>query len=73
MKTWNDRDVENLIREGVYPDPAHKSRLRERLFGEDRQLGPDDLAMVAGGTAPPEPERWEEGSGDGPAPGEDPA
>ena len=59
MKTWNDRDVENLIREGVAPDPAHKSSLRKRLFEQDGQLDLDDLAKVAGGVTAPEPEQWD--------------
>ena len=67
MKTRNDRDVENLIREGFIPDPAHKSRLRERLFAEDRQLELDDLDLVAGGVISPESASWEDSSAPGPA------
>ena len=63
MRAWTDKDVENLIREGIVPDPAHKNRLRERLFGENRELDRDDLAEVAGGTALPAPEEWKPWNG----------
>ena len=71
MKTWNDRDVENLIREGAFPNPAHKSSLRERLFEPDAQLDLEDLDAVAGGAGHSEPES-PEGWKAWPAPGEDP-
>ena len=58
MRAWTDKDVENLIREGIVPDPAHKNRLRERLFGENRELELDELAEVAGGAALPASEEW---------------
>ena len=70
MKTWTDRDVENLIRESAFPNPAHKSSLRKQLFEQDARLDLDDLDAVAGGVRPPEPESPESWAA-WPAAGED--
>ena len=59
MKTWSEKDVENLIRNSEFSNPAHKKALREKLFTEDLQLGLDDLDMVAGGKSIAEQEKWE--------------
>ena len=56
MRNWTDKDIEALIRESAYPNPGHKKALRERLFGHGRELGLDELDLVAGGVSLPEPE-----------------
>ena len=57
-RDFTEKDVENLIKNSSFPDPAHKDALRERLFSGDLQLGLGDLEQVAGGTAPSAPEEW---------------
>ncbi len=59
MKAWKDKDVERLIKDSRFQDPAHKNDLRGRLFDEAVALDPDDLGMVTGGSALPEQEHWE--------------
>ena len=44
-------ELEAMLRRSVPIDHAHKEALRARLFGETAELGPDDLAAVAGGVA----------------------
>lgn len=54
-------DVEKLIADSAFPNPEHKRRLRELLFGQEvRELRPDELAAVAGGVNLPEDndEQW---------------
>ena len=55
-----DRDVEALLRSAAFSNPVHKDALRQRLFGDEAELEPDDLALVAGGLAEPfvPPEAW---------------
>lgn len=43
-------DVEQLIADSAFPNPDHKRKLRERLFGQKaRELSLVELAAVAGG------------------------
>ena len=53
MKKPPDRDVEALLRDANFANPAHKEALRARLFGDMQVLDPDDLSMVAGGLTEP--------------------
>ena len=59
MNAWTDTDIENLIRDAAFPNPAHKRALRERLFEPILELRPDELDAAAGGVALPEPESWQ--------------
>ena len=60
MRKPPDRDVEALLRSTAFSNPVHKDALRQRLFGDEAELEPDDLALVAGGLAEPfvPPEAW---------------
>lgn len=49
MRSWNEQDVENLIRGSEFPNPAHKESLRSRLFEDGVELDMDELGAVAGG------------------------
>lgn len=44
-------DIEKLISGCEFPNPDHKRRLRERLFGETRELDLNELDAAAGGYA----------------------
>ena len=56
MKARTDQDIENLIKNSVFPNPGHKRKLRERLFEPTTELSLDELDAAAGGAAIPEPE-----------------
>ena len=56
MGRENERDTEKLLCGGAFSNPLHKEALRARLFGDARELGPDELVGVTGGTALPTPE-----------------
>ena len=60
MNKTPDRDMEQLLRDADFSNPAHKAALHMQLFGDMQALEPDDLAMVAGGLAEPfvPPEAW---------------
>lgn len=60
MRKPPDRDVEALLRDANFANPAHKEALRKRLFADGTELELDDLAMVAGGLNEPfiSPEDW---------------
>ena len=60
MRKPPDRDVEALLRDANFANPAHKEALRKRLFVDGTELELDDLAMVAGGLNEPfiSPEDW---------------
>lgn len=58
MKKMTEADIENFIRNSRFPNPAHKSRLREQLAEGDAELDFDDLARVSGGAALPESDVW---------------
>ena len=62
MRKPPDRDVEALLRDANFANPAHKEALRQRLFGDEAELEIDDLALVAGGLTEPfvPPEAWPE-------------
>ena len=45
-------DIEKMISGSEFPNPDHKRRLRERLFGDTRELDLDELDAAAGGYAP---------------------
>ena len=49
MAIWSERDIEQLLRSGVKPDPGHKEALRARLVHGQVQLGLDELENVTGG------------------------
>ena len=51
MRKPPDRDVEALLRDANFANPAHKEALCKRLFADGTELELDDLAMVAGGWA----------------------
>ena len=54
--------IETLLRGGKVPASKHKMLLLEKLFGQDRELGPDELEGVSGGVTLPEPDgfdQWE--------------
>ena len=53
MRKPPDRDVEALLRSAAFSNPVHKDALRQRLFGDEAELEPDDLALVAGGLTEP--------------------
>lgn len=53
MRKPTDRDVEALLRSAAFSNPVHKDALRQRLFGDEAELEPDDLALVAGGLTDP--------------------
>lgn len=53
MRKPPDRDVEALLRSAAFSNPVHKDALRQRLFGDEAELEPDDLALVAGGLTDP--------------------
>ena len=53
MRKPPDRDVEALLRDANFANPAHKEALHKCLFGEGTELKLDDLAMVAGGLNEP--------------------
>ena len=58
MGNWTEKDVENLIRDSVFPNPGHKRELRRQLLETTVELDLGDLDAVAGGVAQPEPEDW---------------
>ena len=60
MRKPPDRDVEALLRDANFANPAHKEALRKRLFADGTELELVDLAMVAGGLNEPfiSPEDW---------------
>ena len=60
MRKPPDRDVEALLRDANFANPAHKEALRQRLFGDGAELELDDLALAAGGLTEPlvPPEAW---------------
>ena len=58
-KEWTEKDIENLIQNSKFPNPAHKDMLRDRLPEEDVLLDLDDLEMAAGGRVVTEPEVWD--------------
>ena len=58
MKSWTEKDIENLIKSSAFPNPAHKKALKERLFEPTVKLSLDDLNAAAGGVTFPEPEGW---------------
>ena len=64
-KTWTEKDVENLIRDSAFPNPAHKDALRRQLLESDVPLDLEDLEMAAGGRALPGQEEWEGWPGSG--------
>ena len=66
-KAWTEKDIENLIKDSAFPNPAHKNALRDRLSDKDRILSLEDLELVAGGKSLPDSEVWEEW----PAPGKE--
>lgn len=56
------KKIERLLRGGSVPASKHKMLLREKLFGQDRELAPDELEGVSGGVTLPEPDgfdQWE--------------
>ena len=58
MKKLTETDIENLIKNSRFPNPDHKSRLREQLFESSIELDVDALAKVAGGVTIPESDVW---------------
>jgi hypothetical protein len=58
MRSWTEKDVENLIRNSAFPNRGHKARLRGRLLEPAVELYPEDLDAAAGGVrlSAPEPE-----------------
>ena len=58
MKKWNEKEIESLLRDSAFPNPAHKRALRDQLFEPIIELSLDDLAAAAGGVALHEPEGW---------------
>ena len=58
MKKLTDTDIENLIKNSQFPNPGHKSRLREQLFESSIELDVDALAKVAGGVTISESDVW---------------
>ncbi len=60
MRKPPDRDVETLLRDANFANPAHKEALRGRLFKDMQALALDDLALAAGGLTEPlvPPEAW---------------
>ena len=60
MSKTHDRDIEELLRDANFANPAHKEALRQRLFCDGAELELDDLALAAGGLAEPfvPPEAW---------------
>ena len=58
MKARTDKDIEVLIDNSTFPNPAHKSGLRETLFKPTRAPGLDEMDTVAGGKTVLEPEEW---------------
>ena len=57
-KVWTEKEVENLIKNSSFPDPAQKDVLRRRLLEDDTVLDLEDLELVAGGRTLPEQEEW---------------
>ena len=52
MKTRSEKDVEDLIRNAAFPNPAHKQKLRKQLMEQmTEELDLEDLDMAAGGVA----------------------
>ena len=58
MKAQNEKVVEALIRDSAFRNPAHKNKLRDRLFEKAVPLCPEDLEGVAGGVTLPDPDAW---------------
>ena len=58
MESWTEKDIENLVKNSAFPNPAHKKALREQLFGSAKKLGIDDLKAAAGGVKLPEQDGW---------------
>ena len=58
-------DIEKMISGSEFPNPDHKRRLRERLFGDTRELDLDELDAAAGGYAPENTQERPEDSGAG--------
>ena len=58
MKNRTEKDVENLIKNSAFPNPAHKEALRRRLFDAAVPLELEELDLVAGGKNLPEQEAW---------------
>ena len=56
MKKWTEIDIENLIRNSVFPNPVHKKAVHEKLFKLAVKLDIDDLMSAAGGVMQPESE-----------------
>ena len=54
-------DIEKMISGSEFPNPDHKRRLRERLFGDTRELDLDELDAAAGGYAPENTQERPEG------------
>lgn len=55
---WTDRDLEKLLRDSVFSDPAHKKALRAKLSETVAELGLDKLELVAAAGTLPDPENW---------------
>ena len=49
MTDTKGKDIEQLIRESVFPNPAFRRDLRSLLLRQDRLLDLEELAAVAGG------------------------
>ena len=49
MKNWTEKEIENLIKNSAFPNPAHKKALRQKLFEPVIELSLDDLDAAAGG------------------------
>ena len=58
MKAWAEKDIENLIKDSKFMNPAHKNALRRRLLEDASVLDLEDLEMVAGGRTLSEAEEW---------------
>ena len=58
-EAWTEKDVENLIQNSAFPNPAQKDALRRQLFDKSMPLDLEDLEMVAGGKRPSDEEKWE--------------
>ena len=52
MRSWTEKDVENLLRNSVFPNPQHKEQLKKRLLDEGAELSLEDLSDVAAGMRP---------------------
>lgn len=58
IKKMTETDIESLIKNSQFPNPDHKCKLREQLFGSAAELDFDVLARVAGGVTVPESDVW---------------